>query len=517
VALRSVYLGGLLKLALPIVALCIAAATATFTFAVVAGVTESRVIALLSAVVIAGGVGLWQWRRPTAPIDVGGCSRAFLAVSLAAAVLALVLLSRLTVFMIDSTRTEYSIVPSSDFEVRHSCLTAYFVAADVVRRTPNVYDTALYAARDDDPTKPRKPQMMGIFRVDQYEYPPPFLLAPRAVSVVAPGFLRLRASWFGLSGLVLLAGLLVAARGMAPEAGTRALLLAPVVLASLGTLSTLQKGNVQLAVIAIGVLAMTALERQRRALGGALLAFVTVAKLYPGLLVLYLLFRRDWRGVMWTAAFAVLFVALTIVDVGWQPFAAFRDHFSGLLSGEAFPAFRNPSAVAANLSIPGIVFKLKLLGLGDMGFGAARVVGTVYMIVAIAATVLLAQRTPRDGAGPIIWLTVLLLATLRSPFLPWTYGTFPALWLLTLLVAAHVPRAWTLPQFLVAALLLALAVPVDFPLDPRVKALISTIPQVLMVALAIIGVRRRGLDTSVRPTPVRAPGDTAMLPGVAGG
>ena len=105
------------------------------------------------------------------PIDVGGCSRAFLAVSLVAAVLALVLVSRLTVFMIDPARTGYSTVPSSDFEVRHSCLTAYFVAADVVRRTPNVYDTALYAAPDDDPTKPRKPQMMGIFRVDQYRVP----------------------------------------------------------------------------------------------------------------------------------------------------------------------------------------------------------------------------------------------------------------------------------------------------------------------------------------------------------
>ena len=480
-------------LAVRLAALSIAAVTAIFTFAVVAGVTESRIVSLLSALVIAAGVGLWQLRRPTVPIDVGGCSRAFLAVSLVAAVLALVLISRLTVFMIDPARTGYSTVPSSDFEVRHSCLTAYFVAADVVRRTPNVYDTTLYAAPDDDPTKPRKPQTMGIFRVDQYEYPPPFLLAPRALSVVAPGFLRLRASWFGLSGLVLLAGLIVAARAMTPAAGTRALLLAPVVLVSPGTLNTLQKGNVQLVVIAIAVLAMAALERQRRALGGALLAFVTVSKLYPGLLVLYLLFRRDWRGVIWTAAFAVLFVALSIADVGSQPFAAFRDHFSGLLSGEAFPAFRNPLAVAANLSIPGIVFKLKLLGLGNMGFGAARVVGTVYMVVAIATTAILAQRAPHDGAGPLIWLTVLLLATLRSPFLPWSYATFPALWLLTLLVAAHVPRAWTLPQCLVAALLLAVVMPVDLPVDPRVKALISTVPQMIMVAVAIIGIRLRRL------------------------
>ena len=176
--------------ALRLAALSIAAATAIFTFALVAGVTESRVIALMSAVVIGASVGLWQWSRPTVPIDVSGCSRAFLTVSLVAAVLALVFVSRLTVFMIDPGPHGYSTVPSSDFEVRHSCLTAYFVAADVVRRTPNVYDTALYAAPDDDPTKPRKPQMMGIFRVDQYEYPPPFLLAPRALSVVAPGFLR---------------------------------------------------------------------------------------------------------------------------------------------------------------------------------------------------------------------------------------------------------------------------------------------------------------------------------------
>ena len=156
-ALRSVYLGGLLKLALPIVALCIAAATAIFTFSAVAGVTESRIVSLLSAGVIAAGVGLWQWSQPTVPIDVGRCSRAFLAVSLVAAVLALVLVSRLTVFMIDPARTGYSTVPSSDFEVRHSCLTAYFVAADVVRRTPNVYDTTLYAAPDDDPSKPSPP------------------------------------------------------------------------------------------------------------------------------------------------------------------------------------------------------------------------------------------------------------------------------------------------------------------------------------------------------------------------
>jgi len=472
-------------------ALFIAAAAAIFMYAAIVGITEGRFVPLLAAAVTAAGVGIRQWTRPAVPIDLTGTSRAFLAVSAVAAVLALVFVFRLTVFMVDPARTSYSTMPASDWEVRHSCMSSYFVAGDVVRRTANVYDTSLYAAPDDDPDKPRSPQTIGIFRVDQYEYPPPFLLAPRAVSLLAPGFLRLRATWYGLSGLVLLAGLLSAARAMAPAARTRALLLAPVVLVSLVTLNTLQKGNVQLVVIAVSVLAMAAIERQRRPLGGALLALVTVAKLYPGLLIVYLLVRRDWRTLMWTGAFGVLFVALTVIDIGWQPFIAFREHFSGLLSGEAFPAFRNPGAVAINLSIPGIVFKLKLLGIGNMGFGAARIVGTLYMLVAVLATVVLALRAPRDGTGPIVWMTVLLLATLRSPFLPWAYGTFPALWLLTLLVAAGVPRPWTVPQFLVAAFLLAVLLPVDFPLDPRIKTLASTVPQVLMLALAVIGIRLR--------------------------
>jgi alpha-1,2-mannosyltransferase len=100
----------------------------------------------------------------------------------------------------------------------------------------------------------------------------------------------------------------------------------------------------------------------------------------------------------------------------------------------------------------------------------------------------------------LIWLTVLLLATLRSPFLPWSYATFPALWLLTLLAAADEPRRWTLLPFLATALLLAVILPVDFPLDPQVKALVATVPQLLMIALAVVGVQLH----SETPTGLRA-------------
>ena len=361
--------------------------------------------------------------------------------------------------------------------MRHSCLTAYFVAADIVRRVPNVYSLTIYAAPDDDPSKPRKPRTMGVFRIDQYEYPPPFLLLPRALSLVAPDFLRLRMVWFGLSGLVVLVGLAVVAWHLRGDAATRALLLVPFVLGSIITINTMQKGNVQLAVIAVSMIAMVLVERKHSAAGGALLAFVTMAKLYPGLLVLYLLVRREWRALVWTAAFALLFLVVTLIDVGWQPFVAFRQQFPSLLSGEAFPAFRNPAAVAINQSIPGLVFKLKLFGVAGMGFGAARIVGTLYMLVAVALTIVLARRTLRDGQGPLVWMAILIFATLRSPFLPQSYAPFPAIWLLTLLVATAAPERRSLALFLVGFIVLNIYVPNDSGIDPRLVALIGSVPR----------------------------------------
>src|SRR5262245_40696536 len=215
------------------VAACvIACLAAPFLFAAAMAVTNARLsLSIAATTLITASIAVWLWKWPVASLDLTGCSRAFLTVTLAAAALAVVALSRATVFMIDSTKTTYSTVPSSDWELRHSCLTAYFVAADLVRGYPNVYDESLYAAPGGDPTRPRKPQMLGMFRVDQYEYPPPFLLAPRALSWAAPGFLRLRALWFGLSGLVMLVALLVAARSLGGQSAARALLLAPFVLA----------------------------------------------------------------------------------------------------------------------------------------------------------------------------------------------------------------------------------------------------------------------------------------------
>src|SRR5205085_11716895 len=131
--------------------------------------------------------------RSIVTLDPSAASRGLAIVAVLAAIVALVQLTRLTVFMVDPERPGYSALPSSNWEVRHSCLSAYFVAARAADQVSNVYADSLYTARDDDPTQLRKARMLGPFQIDVYEYPPPFLLLPRALRLLFPGFVPFRA------------------------------------------------------------------------------------------------------------------------------------------------------------------------------------------------------------------------------------------------------------------------------------------------------------------------------------
>lgn len=410
--------------------------------------------------------------------------------SVVSAIAALIVLVRLTAFMADPSKTGSSVIPSSEWEVRHSCLSAYYVAGQAVGQGHDPYDTTLYNAPDDGGTGVRKARKIGTFNVDVYEYPPPFLLLPRLCGLIAPDFERLRVLWFVLNLGIVVVALLMVARTLGPGAARRAMLLSPLVLCAIPTLSGLQKGNIQLVIIALSMLAMVLFERRRWAAGGALLAFATASKLFPGLLVLYLLARRQWRAVAWTTGMGLVYCGATIVDVGWAPFRGFLEHLPGLLGGQAFPAFRNPAAVAINASIPGLVFKLKLFGVPGMGFGMARIVGTASTLAAIWLLFRAARSPDREGGQAVVWLSILTLATLCSPFLPQAYSGYPPLWLLLLLAATAQPSRKSI--LLVAAAYIGLNVywPLDRPLDPRLLALVNAVPQALTVAVAVMGLRR---------------------------
>jgi hypothetical protein len=431
-----------------------------------------------------------------------GSPRSLRFVAAAAAAIALIQLARLAIFTVDPTRTECSLAPTSRWEVAHSCATAYFVAAQASASTANFYDNALYSSPDDDPELPRKPRLLGPFNVDVYEYPPQFLLLPRAFELVTPDFPRFRMLWFAMSGAVLLLGLWTVARFFEPIVATRALLLSPLVWISLPTLSVLQKGNAQILAIVVSMLAMVLFERRRCAFGGALLAFMIVSKIFPGMLVIYLLMRRQWRAVAWTTGFAIAFSLVTLWTLGQPAYAAFLAHLPGLVGGEAFPAFRRPSAVAINYSIPGMIFKLRLFGVPGMGFTVAKAVGWIYTLVAIGATIAIGARRLSHSYKPLVWLAVLIVATLRSPFLPAAYAPLPAVWLLTLLAATRLFRWTSLATTLILWVILSFYWPMDWPIDPRLLALAITVPQGLLVVLTILTLRE-ALESSTQDRSLR--------------
>ena len=346
----------------------------------------------------------------------------------------LVELVLVTVFILDPNIARWEAGPLTPMRSNHSCASAYWVASEHIHTAADIYAEEIYSVPQANAAAVRAGRPIGPLIVDQFEYPPAFLVLPRVIAAATGDFWGFRRVWFAVNLIVVIAALVLVARRFDRALGTHALWLAPFVLLPPAMAVTFVMGNVQLAIIGMSMLAMLLFERARHAAGGLLLAYALVSKLYPGLLVFYLLLRRDWRAVGWTGAFAMAFVGISILDFGIDPYVAFITHMPRLLSGEAFPAFRNPMAIAINESVPGLVFKLKLFGVPNMDFGAAKIVGWIYTLVVVVLTIRLARRPLAAGREPLAWLTILLLATMRSPFLP-TYAPFPSLWLATLLAA----------------------------------------------------------------------------------
>lgn len=474
-----------------LIAMWLAGASGIFAFAAIMGLGASSWVALLVGVGVAAIV-LWaSWNHSIVPLDKNAASPILKTLFVLGAILSLIQLVRLCVFIVNPAAVGYALGPHRGIGLasRHLCMTAYFVAAQSVATVPDIYDEyRLYSLPATDPDAARKPRTLGSFDVDVFEYPPPFLLLPRTLAIVAPQFLNFRMLWFALYGSVVLTGLLAVTRMFDPVIGTRALLLSPWVLGAEITIGTLQIENIQAAVIALAMIAMVLFAQRKYAAGGILLAFVTVSKLFPAMLIVYLVARREWRAVAWTVGVCAALVGISLLDTGIAPYSAFLHQLPRLLNGEAFPAFRRPGAIATNLSVPGLLFKLKLFGLPNGSFELMKIVGSIYTLIILGATLVLGMRKLTRNQQPLIWLTILILASLRSPFLP-PYGLFPVLWLLILLAATAVPSVRTLCLMLIAWVAMNIAVPVTSA-DPRLIAAVALLSQGVIVVLLVLAFRR---------------------------
>ncbi|MCH7591248.1 MAG: DUF2029 domain-containing protein [Planctomycetes bacterium] len=428
----------------------------------------------------------------------------------------------LGVFMLDVEKIEYAMDPpmreSDDpqmmkpFFVTHNCFTCYLVAAELAKQNvENIYDPARY--RDAEEKTVIHETIGDALRIDRYQYPPPFLLLPRLLLATGGDFFQIRTYWFAINVLVFsvtVAALIVWLHG--PQFGV-CWLAWPILLATPTTLSTLQIGNAHLFVICLSILAMLCFETRRAKLGGALLAFAVVSKIFPGLLLVYLLARRRWWDVGWTIAAMFALCAATLATFGMHPFTAFVSYqLPRIVSGEAFSfAFEYIRPLSLNWSVMGIVAKLDKLGwLGAIETGQAlKIVSWLYSGLLLLIVVSVGLRhglyTPSmhrnvRGSGmrlrfARVWLVILVLAQFRSPFLPWVYGGTAVLWLLLLLLPSGGPWLWRTALLGGAYLLISTHVPLPYgPPKSAFDLSYTLIVQlgVLALCLVLVMVELRG-------------------------
>jgi alpha-1,2-mannosyltransferase len=353
--------------------------------------------------------------------------------------------SRLSVFMLDETRVDLSVVPNRAFFRTHSCLSSYIEAARLAPAGVNIFDPSQYS--DPAPPGEIKPRFIGSFEVDLYQYPPAFLALPRPAVAAGLDFLTIRRLWFAVQSVVLFMAVALVARWIGGPSGLLALLLAPVLWLAVTTRLGLQIGNFQLTAFAMAVLAMIAFDRGHAARGGFALGFPAVSKVYPGVLGVLLLVDRRWSAVAWTLAWGLAFTAAAWFMVGSVPFwDFFRYQLPRVASAQAFPWIENSDAAAINYGVHGLVIKLRFLGLPWTGPVAASRAASLYGVLLLPIALGSAWQLRRLAAGPMnaerlrlrtaqVWIGLLSLASFRSPFVPDAYALIGTLWLLTLIAA----------------------------------------------------------------------------------
>ncbi len=423
----------------------------------------SLIMAIPITLLVCTGIAAWLTPKLPAALSQNGSS-ILLVLWIALGLFAAYRVASLSVFMSDVTRTDYAFAPtvrtmddpalSKPFFPKHNCFTCYIVAAHLATEgAENLYDKKYY--RNPEIETPIHQQIGEHLSVDTYQYPPPFLLLPRLLLTTGGDFMQLRAYWFPLSVVAILTAMLAMllwTRSPGDGFGMRWLAI-PILFITPTVLGSLQMENVHPIIVSICLLSLPMFGWGRHRIGGALLGFAVVSKLFPGLLLIFLLLQRRWRAFFWTCGWMVIFCGLTVVMLGTQPFTAFLDYqLPRLASGEAFGfATTHLGAMMKNGSIFGICYKLEHLGIIEDASAIAKTLVWIYsgLLMVVMLIVGLRQYPWSGDTGSStgerpwqlmlvrVWLMLLVLAQLRSPFLPWAYGNIPVL----LFLATLYPRA----------------------------------------------------------------------------
>jgi hypothetical protein len=360
--------------------------------------------------------------------------RAVAAVVIVLGATAIWQIGRISIYMADPSRTDCSYMASDPWRSRHSCMTAYFEALRLgaANSQTNIYEMTLY-----------EPRTIGPLKVDSFHYPPPFLLLPAAVKALRGDIFQFRAVWFALQATILAVVVFGLARWVGGVAGAYLAAGGVAMMASPQVLYSLQQGNIQVTAVPVGAAALVLLCGGRIAAGASMLAYVAAAKIFPGILVVYLVAARRWRAVAATAAGGAAVVLLTFAVFGARPFEDFLRHeLPRISSGAAFPQSELPFGTSVNMSVYGLTVRARVLGADFLDQRRGLAVASVYgvLVIALAGLVGWRHRPDLSQAGHRLRLVqvaiaLLLLGSFRSPFVGF-YGLTAAVWLMTALAAA---------------------------------------------------------------------------------
>ncbi|MBE2272138.1 MAG: DUF2029 domain-containing protein, partial [Anaerolinea sp.] len=124
--------------------------------------------------------------------------------------------------------------------------------------------------------------------------------------------------WFAVN-LILLLGTLALVSRTLPPTGARLLWITPLLFEPI--LDSIYIGQVTIIILALLTGAWIARREDRPYLAGALIAAAAWLKVYPGLLALYFLWKRDWRVVRGIVIAGIALALLQIAVSGLDPFA----------------------------------------------------------------------------------------------------------------------------------------------------------------------------------------------------
>jgi hypothetical protein len=423
------------------------------------------------------------------PIEIDGwfAGRRIAAIAWSVAVvLAIGNTARLAIFIADPAQTWASAFPPVPSLAQHHCIAAYVRAGELAAGGQSDLWTAADYGKplaDGSPSHPAS-DVRGLspYLTDPFEYPPPFAVIPRAALILTDDYQILRVAWFGLSAIAFWFAFVALAMWIGGRPGAVALLLVPPIALSMPVVLGLQFGQAHLLIVVAAVGAMMLFARGRRLGGGLLLGFAIVSKIFPGLLLVHLAVRRQWRDLAATLAAIAALIGLAVVVLGPATLAAFvTEQLPRIASGEAF-AFTedNPD----NHSLYGLAFKLATLGVDGAGRHLASLLAWGWSAIALVLTIVGSRGRPHRQRDAVLWLGIVCLATLRSPFAP-TYTAIATLWLLSVAAGGLARRRWLTALITVCWILLQGSPPIH---SDAWNALLSLPAQAASIAIAILAV-----------------------------